>query len=323
MKPFILYSRMGTVTGRALREALEIPGGREVKKPKDVNVLVRWGHSTDPDVDSEILDNNGRVINQARYITRSSNRHYMLHDLSAVVNRSTVMAGHALRFHHNPTAVPTSDLANGNNNITLLRHRYSRWGNDIIVLQNTVEIDQSRLDGYFSVEYWPADHEVRVHVMDGRSIYFQIKKRRVPPETTPTPGAVEIRNNNNGWGLYPLDNDEARRLGIQKRPLREAAKLICKGFKLDFAAVDFLVRTPTSNSPDRFNYKVLELNTSPGLEGTTLARYVTNLRAMLNGTPAEHDTGDGADTPTPTTPVILEPSRWTDFLSSPASRARR
>lgn len=302
MKPFLLYSRMGSVTGRELGRALEISFGREVRRPKEVDTLIRWGHSSDPDLDGEIKERGGRVINMAENVSQSSNRHHMLQRLGNLAGASRLLVGHTLNFHNSPMLCRD---ALGQYTTTLLRHRYSRWGSDIVRLSDDVasSIHRTRFDGYFSVEYWPADHEVRVHIMDGKSICFQVKRQREGATPTETDG-IMIRNLRNGWGLYPLDNDEARRLGIQKRPLREAAKLVCRHFGLTFAAVDFLVRTPTTAEPSRFDYKVLEINTSPGLEGTTLAKYTEALRAMLAGTNVEADATDGADTPPPPSPTI-------------------
>jgi hypothetical protein len=104
-----------------------------------------------------------------------------------------------------------------------------------------------------------AKDEYRVHVMTGKVIDFVLKRKRLGHEG----GTRGIRNHSNGW-VYARD-------GIV---LPEAVKLnsikAVQALGLDFGAVDIGVRED--------KVFVYEVNTAPGLTGTTLLRYVEAIK---------------------------------------------
>lgn len=111
-----------------------------------------------------------------------------------------------------------------------------------------------------------AKFEYRIHVFDEKVIHIQQKRRKVGWETDRKFG---IRNLDNGYifactDIYQPTDDV----------LAQAIAAV-KALGLEFGAVDIL------------QYKnegyVLEVNTAPGLEGTTLSKYVEAFKEKYNG----------------------------------------
>lgn len=105
-------------------------------------------------------------------------------------------------------------------------------------------------------------HEYRVHVFGNKIIDVTKKKRRNDIDRNDY-----IRNLANGW-VYCRDGIE------YPDSLIDTAKAAVTALGLDFGAVDILLR---KNNP-----YVLEINTAPGLTGTTLSRYVHHFKHLKN-----------------------------------------
>jgi glutathione synthase/RimK-type ligase-like ATP-grasp enzyme len=110
--------------------------------------------------------------------------------------------------------------------------------------------------------YFRARHEYRVHVIQGRT-YVQKKRRRNGAST------ALVRNHANGY-VYCTGGVEAPASVIQAGV--SAVALL----GLDFGAADILC---TEGGTAR----VLEVNTAPGLEGSTLSFYAEHMQEMTNG----------------------------------------
>ena len=123
-----------------------------------------------------------------------------------------------------------------------------------IVIANKIE-DLAMAPLY--VKYFPKTYEFRIHVFNGKIIdYIQKRKRNDIPETEYN---KYVRNHCNGW-VFCRDNI------IERDDLKTIAIDAVKALGLDFGAVD-IVTTKKGTA------KVLEVNTAPALEGTTLERY--------------------------------------------------
>lgn len=102
--------------------------------------------------------------------------------------------------------------------------------------------------------------EFRVHVFQG-SVIDIAEKRKTRNENHPEGSAALIRSHRNGWVF-------CRDAIAEPENLRELAIAACKALQLDFGAVDIIW-----NEHENKCY-VLEINTAPGLEGTTRTKYV-------------------------------------------------
>lgn len=111
--------------------------------------------------------------------------------------------------------------------------------------------------------------EFRVHVMNGTIIYVQQKKRREGATELPE-YSERIRNHQTGW-IYATSDIQPN-----NACLANAVQAV-NALGLDFGAVDIITRHD--------NAWVLEVNTAPGLSGTTLTTYADNLINLVNNNP--------------------------------------
>lgn len=112
-------------------------------------------------------------------------------------------------------------------------------------------------------KYITKKREYRVHVFNGAVIDTQIKRKRNGVEHEDT----YIRNLENGWVFC--------RTGVVADPARDAmAVLAVESLGLNFGAVDMIW-----SGKGKKNW-VLEINTAPGLEGTTLESYTNAVRNL-------------------------------------------
>lgn len=106
-------------------------------------------------------------------------------------------------------------------------------------------------------------HEYRVHVFNGRVIDFAKKRRRADK-----PDASSfIKNYENGW-VFCRDGvflpEQVRRIAIDST----------RAMGLHFGALDIVMKNDMPY--------VLEINTAPGIEGSTLNSYVRAIRSMYD-----------------------------------------
>jgi len=115
------------------------------------------------------------------------------------------------------------------------------------------------------VLYVKKKDEYRVHVFNGKSIDVQRKARRLDCEEP----NWRVRNYDNGF-IYARDGL------VAPSSVTEVAVKAMGKTKLNFGAVDVLF----NDKKDRA--VVLEVNTAPGLVGTTLTNYIGAFREFLS-----------------------------------------
>lgn len=119
------------------------------------------------------------------------------------------------------------------------------------------------------VKYKKKKKEFRVHVFNGRVIDVA-EKRKIAKERRPDQFDGYIRNHSNGW-IFAREN-------IVKPDDLDSISIAAVGaLGLDFGAVDVIW-----NERDNACY-VLEVNTAPGLEGTTLENYARAITNWIRG----------------------------------------
>ena len=117
------------------------------------------------------------------------------------------------------------------------------------------------------VKYIPKDYEYRIHVVGNQVIDAQRKvlSRQVDPDTA----NWSVRNTANGFVF--------QRHGIEiPDEAKTQALLAVKACGLDFAAADVVWNRRRGRA------YVLELNTAPGIEGTTVQNYATALKNLID-----------------------------------------
>ena len=114
------------------------------------------------------------------------------------------------------------------------------------------------------VKYVKKRAEYRVHVFSGVAVDVQQKRKRNDTETD-----SRIRSFNNGW-VYCRDNINPYNAAILDQSIAAVEAL-----GLDFGAVDVIWNDHYQRA------YVLEVNTAPGLIGTTLTTYTDAIRGLL------------------------------------------
>ena len=112
-------------------------------------------------------------------------------------------------------------------------------------------------------KFFPCETEYRVHVVGGRVIDFAEKRRKRLLE--PKPNRYWIRTHDNGWVF-------AREGAQLDENVKDISLRAIQALGLDFGAVDLRVN-------EDGECRVLEVNTAPGITGSTLNSYT---RAFWN-----------------------------------------
>lgn len=119
-------------------------------------------------------------------------------------------------------------------------------------------------------KYIVKESEWRIHVLNGQVIDSTRKIR--DPDHVGEPNWA-VRNHAGGFIF-------ARNSGEPSEDVVRQAVAAVEAVGLDFGAVDVMVSKPTRSHPERLAY-VLEINTAPGLVGTTVERYRDAFRRIL------------------------------------------
>ena len=216
--------------------------------PKEGDTIINWGSSSMPD---KLLVKN--LLNKPEAVKDASNK------LSAfkVLDKAGISI---------PVATTNKETAKElfKGRVVVCRHKLTgHSGEGIEIVDKGEELPDSKL----YVEYILKTQEYRVHVVNGKVIDIQRKARDrgVPDDEV----NWKVRNHKNGF-VY------AREGGIE---LPEHTKYMCikavASLGLDFGAVDLVY------NQKRDRYYVLEVNTAPGLFGTTLEKYVESFKEVL------------------------------------------
>jgi hypothetical protein len=120
------------------------------------------------------------------------------------------------------------------------------------------------------VRYVPKEIELRVHVMNGRVIAVQQKRKK--NDVKLDDDKQLIRSHHNGW-IFAVNDITPGAAELAKPVAVEACRLL----GLDFGAVDIVIPKGKNAGTPVF----LEVNTRPGLESATiLGAYADELKAM-------------------------------------------
>ena len=138
---------------------------------------------------------------------------------------------------------------------TLLR---ASSGRGIVVYTTGDQLGQAPL----YTKYVKKKSEFRVHVFNNEVIHVQEKRRRAGVEDVDN----QIRNHDNGW-VFCVQNVEA------PADVTDQALRAVRAAGVDFGAVDVIYNQKKNEA------YVLEINTAPGLEGTTLEKYADAILA--------------------------------------------
>lgn len=246
---YIYPYKLGSQSAKALRKGLSSilnyrvklvrPNGRF--RPRRDDIVINWGNSTHPNWKWGFTD-----INQPHYIQKASDK---------------LSAFEAFKYADVQTPDWTEDINEAQSwvndgHTVIVRHVLNGHSGQGIEVVSEGELPHAPL----YTKYKKKRAEYRVHVFQGEVIDTCQKKKLTEANRA---GAVNtfIRNHTNGW-IFCRD-------GVVPCPRREelAVKAV-QALGLDFGAVDIIYNEHENQ------YYVLEVNTAPGLEGTTLVKYV-------------------------------------------------
>ena len=214
-------------------------------KPRPDDVVINWGASDLPDYLTA-----GKVLQDPAQVGLCSNKlkFFQLNEDSGVIPDFTDSKEVAANWCRDGKTVVCRTKLSGHS------------GEGIVI----AETEEQLVDAPLYVMYVKKKDEYRIHVFNGEVIDFQRKARRLDCEDA----NWQVRNYVNGFTYV--------REGVDPpSSVLEAALLSMKSTTLLFGAVD-VIFNEHNNKP-----VVLEVNTAPGLMGTTLHNYVEAFKKIL------------------------------------------
>jgi glutathione synthase/RimK-type ligase-like ATP-grasp enzyme len=242
MRAFVYPYRKGSKSVKALKRAI---GAKSIKiegsrfRPTPNKVVINWGSSSCP----------VGCINPAKAVADASNKLTAFNILKE--------AGVSIPLH---TACKQDAQAWVDEGKTVVvRHLLQGSCGDGIEILKGAALPVAPL----YVQYIPKKEEYRVHVMNGEVIDVQRKMRN----RSVADDAVnwQVRNHDNGF-VFGREG-----VILSDQAAREAIGAVA-ALGLDFGAVDIIYNEHINKM------YVLEVNTAPGLEGTTLETYTAGIQ---------------------------------------------
>ena len=209
-----------------------------VYQPRRTDILINWGSTTMPHLSAN------HDLNKVKAVRRAANKLDTFEHI----------------FSENPDIIPewTTDIAQArawleseNCKVYCRLSLTAHSGRGIVVAETLEDL----VDAQLYTKGAKNKYEFRVHVFKNKIIDIQQKKRR--RGTNPS---NLIRNHVSGWVFCREDIDIPY-------DLTESAIKGVDSLGLDFGAVDIGYRVRDNKS------FIFEINTAPGLEGTTLTKY--------------------------------------------------
>jgi glutathione synthase/RimK-type ligase-like ATP-grasp enzyme len=253
---FIYPYRSASASAAGIANALGIrrishTNSRFVGRPN--KTVINWGATEVPDT----VMNCGRVLNPPDRVRQASNKRVFFEAVQA--------AGEAgPRIPAWTTSMETAQAWLANGECTTVFGRRTLSGHSGEGIEVFTQADQV-VNCPLYTQYVKKREEYRVHVSTRGVFSIQRKARQVSAENA----NYMIRNLANGF-IFARDNVQ---LPNQDATDQAVKALAVSG--LDFGAVDIIY-----NERSGLSY-VLEINTAPGLEGTTVLHYETEIRGLL------------------------------------------
>lgn len=248
-------------SARKLKEALKqklpnhkilLVGSKNTKyKPKDTDIVINWGNSQYPYWD--FIPTHFNLPSFVNHAVNKLETFLVFQDYNIPTPEWTTEG-----------AVAAEWLDDGFD--VVARHNLTGFGaNGIELLKGAAGEEEGDFttNAPLYVKYKKKKHEYRVHVFNGEVIDVTQKRKRKGVEVD-----YKIRNYKNGW-VYCRDDI------VEPSDLRSVSIAAVAALGLDFGAVDVIW-----NEKENKCY-VLEVNTAPGLVGTTLESYANAFAECL------------------------------------------
>ena len=264
MRPIIYPYKLGSRGAKALADELKSRGHKALRvkpdgkyKPYNNHLILNWGNSTIPQwLPNEI---GGIILNHFALVRTAGNKLTAFNQFKEAGNVSipefTAVEEEAQQWADNGIGLMARTKLTGHSGEGI--HYYEGIANEQVDIYPNAPL---------YVKYIKKQKEFRVHVFKGQVIDIQEKRKRkeVPNEEID----YKVRNHANGW-VY-CRSDVAPHQSVVDNAINAINAL-----NLDFGAVDVVWNEYHSQA------YVLEVNTAPGLEGTTLSIYANKIEELL------------------------------------------
>jgi len=295
---YIYYSPATDVTGKKLQEALGIQGGS--KKPTGKKLVIGWGAKTN---EATKFPKGIKTLNHPDAIRTNRNKFEAMGVMATALNVG------------NSTHVPkyfTADrikqeLGAGNIALPLIgRTKFHQGGKGFWPCPTTAQLDDALTAGaHHFIQMLPIKEEYRLHVFDGVVVHAVKKVKRSDTEFEKAFIEDELarqkvlaeKNNDpfdeatatlmlrrqaknataGGANMLLRSNRLGWKFAIVKKYSKELGEVAAKAVKalgLDFGAVDCCL--DSNDVP-----YVFEVNSGPGLEGTSFTKYVEAFKLII------------------------------------------
>lgn len=241
--------KAGSKSVKALKQALGIKSIKLLNskfKPRAGKTIINWGSSSLPE---EYWECN--ILNHPSFVENASNK----------LNTLLILINSGISYPDFSTEKEDAEHLIGIGKKVVCRTVLNGHSGQGIVIASKVE---ELVDAPLYVEYIPKKEEYRVHVFQGEAFFVQRKARRMEEENP----NWQIRNHQNGFIYANQDVDVPEHV-------KEMACKAVDALDLDFGAVDII----WNERHDK--YYVLEVNTAPGLSGTTLNKYAEKFKEYV------------------------------------------
>ncbi len=241
--------KMGSLSGKALANALGIKRIRPTYEAKRRDIIINWGNS--------------RPSESVPYAEKDLNKHSAIALACNKLKTFTKLTGAGYEQVPDWTAwiEEAREWIENGDKVYCRTSLTSHSGGGIVIASDV----DSLVPAPLYTKATKHKYEYRVHVFRDKVIDVQQKKRR----SNWTGGDTGIRNHSNGYIYARADIDYPQEI---KQAAIQAVNLL----GLDFGAVDIGYR-------ERDNKIFLfEVNTAPGLVGTTLLKYAQTFKEYLN-----------------------------------------
>ena len=244
--------KLGSESARDLADALGvkriIPGGKW--RPNRWSIVLNWGSG-------HMHFQHDRVFNPAASVAIAANK---LRALARMRNAGVSTVPFTV---NGLTAI---DWLKAGEKV-IVRHKLSaNSGNGIEVIRPSKFKKNTVPNAPLYTKYIKKDREFRIHVFCGQVFDFQEKKRKSGYDFDDNPDHALIRSHLNGWIFC--------RTGVTcPTTVKNEAISAVEALDLDFGAVDVVVANGIPY--------ILEVNTAPGLEQTTLNNYVEQIEKYV------------------------------------------
>lgn len=257
MIPIIYPYKMGSKSGTKLAAALETrkvrPHGKYV--PKRWHLIVSYGSNQIPGWAPVAEARGVEIINKwGPAVATAQNK------LTAF--RKMEAAGIPIPKYTDSKEVARTYFTQNRSVVFCRKLLNASGGRGIVIARSPEEL----VDAPLYTKYFPKTEEFRVHVFK-RQVIDVAQKRRHRERAQAEGRNTFVRNLENGW-IYAREGVNA------PQPLLDTCVRACEVIGLDFGAVDCAIAADGT-------YCIFEINTAPGLEGTTLTKYAEAIKAYV------------------------------------------